>query len=129
VQARRRRGGPAVRRLQAPPWAVDGEGVLLLNPPRPAFLSGSSTAFPPSGGLACRPAATWQPSGAATSGPPMGGLQFPLPQLLLLPLSSCGGQGKIPHGAAARYREEDGAASCRVAPRVWGSRAGGGDAV
>jgi hypothetical protein len=41
LQAGRRPGGPAVRRLQAPPWAVDGEDVLLLDPPRTTFLSSS----------------------------------------------------------------------------------------
>jgi hypothetical protein len=37
--------------------------------------------------------------------------------------------GRNSHGAAERYREEDGAASCRVAHRVSRARAGGEDAV
>jgi hypothetical protein len=81
VQAGRRCGGPAARRLQAPPWAVDGEGVLLLNPSRPAFLSSSSTAFPPSGGLACRTGSDRLAQRRdGVERPPTGGPQF----LLLL---------------------------------------------
>jgi hypothetical protein len=42
----------------------------------------------PSGGLACRLGSDEVVQRGGDLGPPTGGLQFPLPQLLLVPLSS-----------------------------------------
>jgi hypothetical protein len=57
-------------------------------PERLRLICGPRTASPPQAASRAGRSATWGSSDAATSGSPAGGLQFPLPQLLLLPLSS-----------------------------------------
>jgi hypothetical protein len=146
--------------------------VLLLNPPRPAFLSGSSTAFPPSGGLACRTGSDRLAQRRdGIERPPTSGPQFllllsspPASPFFFFPdsgsgmgmaLAGCASLPPAAKGSAPGRRSwppplpplflrwtgitppwgggvvQGGgwAASCRVAPRVWGSRAGGWDSV
>jgi hypothetical protein len=100
--------GPAMRRRRASPVRLPGSPRLrlLLPPPHSLLLPLLLLSFSPrkaaQGGawrLRDAPHPRRLPRARLRGGGP------DLPHFLL---SSCGGQGLLPHGAAARYREEDG---------------------